>query len=124
MPMLVGEWGAYYENPAAVGAAQFAVRQFDLAGCGDLYWDYRGKCTSRRSYALLSGTLASRRANHAAPCAVNPPWQAVPPTLGGPAPRSSTKMVYDVHGVKGPESRVVHHRSELNTIAGFFRRIS
>ncbi|MGO8791490.1 MAG: glycoside hydrolase family 5 protein [Terriglobia bacterium] len=40
MPMLVGEWGAYYENPAAVGAAQFAVRQFDLAGCGDLYWDY------------------------------------------------------------------------------------
>jgi endoglycosylceramidase len=40
MPMLVGEWGAYYENPAAVAAAQFAVRQFDLVGCGDLYWDY------------------------------------------------------------------------------------
>lgn len=40
MPMLVGEWGAYYGNPAAAGAAQFVERQFDLLGCGDLYWDY------------------------------------------------------------------------------------
>ena len=41
MPMLVGEWGALYRNPAAVGAARFTVRQFDLLGCGDLYWAYR-----------------------------------------------------------------------------------
>jgi len=41
MPMLVGEWGAFYGNPAAAGAARFTVRQFDLLGCGDLYWAYR-----------------------------------------------------------------------------------
>jgi endoglycosylceramidase len=41
MPMLVGEWGAYYGNPAAAGAARFTLRQFDRLGCGDLYWAYR-----------------------------------------------------------------------------------
>jgi endoglycosylceramidase len=41
MPMLVGEWGAFYENPSAAGAARFIARQFDLLGCGDLYWDYQ-----------------------------------------------------------------------------------
>jgi endoglycosylceramidase len=41
MPMLVGEWGAFYGNPAAAGAARFTMRQFDLLGCGDLYWAYR-----------------------------------------------------------------------------------
>jgi endoglycosylceramidase len=41
MPMLVGEWGAYYENPAAAPAARFVVRQFDALGCGDIYWAYR-----------------------------------------------------------------------------------
>jgi len=41
MPMLVGEWGAFYGNPAAAGAARFTVGQFDLLGCGDLYWAYR-----------------------------------------------------------------------------------
>jgi endoglycosylceramidase len=41
MPMLVGEWGAYYENPAAAPAARFVVRQFDAVGCGDIYWAYR-----------------------------------------------------------------------------------
>ncbi|MGO8815375.1 MAG: glycoside hydrolase family 5 protein [Terriglobia bacterium] len=41
MPMLVGEWGAFYENPSAAGAAQFIAKQFDLLGCGDTYWDYQ-----------------------------------------------------------------------------------
>lgn len=41
MPMLVGEWGAYYENPAAAQAAAFVVQQFDILGCGDIYWAYR-----------------------------------------------------------------------------------
>jgi endoglycosylceramidase len=41
MPMLVGEWGAFYGNPAAAGTARFAVQQFDALGCGDLYWAYR-----------------------------------------------------------------------------------
>jgi endoglycosylceramidase len=41
MPMLVGEWGAYYENPTAGPAARFVVRQFEALGCGDIYWAYR-----------------------------------------------------------------------------------
>lgn len=41
MPMLVGEWGAFYENPSAASAARFISRQFDRLGCGDTYWDYQ-----------------------------------------------------------------------------------
>ena len=41
MPTLVGEWGAFYENPAAAPAARFVVRQFDALQCGDIYWAYR-----------------------------------------------------------------------------------
>ncbi len=40
MPMLVGEWGAYYLNAKAAAAARFAVQQFESLGCGDTYWDY------------------------------------------------------------------------------------
>ena len=40
MPMLVGEWGAFYEDSRAVGPAKFAVSQFDQLGCGDTYWSY------------------------------------------------------------------------------------
>jgi len=38
--MLVGEWGAYYEDGRAADAARFVIRQFDALGCGDTYWDY------------------------------------------------------------------------------------
>ncbi|MGA2609795.1 MAG: cellulase family glycosylhydrolase [Terriglobia bacterium] len=42
MPMLVGEWGAYYDFGAASATlARFAVQQFDALGCGDMYWAYR-----------------------------------------------------------------------------------
>jgi endoglycosylceramidase len=41
LPMLVGEWGAYYEDAACVAAARFVVRQLDALRCGDTYWDYR-----------------------------------------------------------------------------------
>ena len=41
MPMLVGEWGAYYEDAACVTPARFFVRQLDALQCGDTYWDYR-----------------------------------------------------------------------------------
>lgn len=41
LPMLVGEWGAYYGNPAAAEAARFTVRLFHELGCGSLYWAYR-----------------------------------------------------------------------------------
>jgi endoglycosylceramidase len=38
MPMLVGEWGAYYGNPQALGAAQVVCRQFERLLCSDTYW--------------------------------------------------------------------------------------
>ncbi len=41
MPMVVGEWGAYYGNPAAAASARFTMRQFEKIGCGDMYWAYR-----------------------------------------------------------------------------------
>jgi endoglycosylceramidase len=41
LPMLVGEWGAYYLDAKAVDAARFVVKQFDALGCGDTYWDYQ-----------------------------------------------------------------------------------
>jgi endoglycosylceramidase len=41
MPMLVGEWGAFYLNPAATIATRYIVRQFDNAECGDMFWAYR-----------------------------------------------------------------------------------
>lgn len=43
MPLLIGEWGAYYEDPNAAEAAKFVVRQFDKLQCGDTYWDYQRK---------------------------------------------------------------------------------
>lgn len=43
MPLLIGEWGAYYENPNAVEAAKFVVKQLDKLQCGDTYWDYQRK---------------------------------------------------------------------------------
>jgi len=41
LPMLAGEWGAYYLNSKAAEPARFAVKQFDALGCGDTYWDYQ-----------------------------------------------------------------------------------
>ena len=41
MPLLIGEWGAYYEDPSAVEAARFVVRQLDALQCSDTYWAYR-----------------------------------------------------------------------------------
>lgn len=38
MPMLVGEWGAYYGNARALAAAQVVCRQFERLLCGDTYW--------------------------------------------------------------------------------------
>ncbi len=40
MPMIVGEWGAYYGGAGTevVPAAWFVVRQFEKLLCGDTYW--------------------------------------------------------------------------------------
>lgn len=47
MPMLVGEWGAYYENQDCVEAARYVVQQFDAIGCGDTYWAYSRRLGSQ-----------------------------------------------------------------------------
>jgi endoglycosylceramidase len=41
MPLLIGEWGAYYEDASSAEAARFVVRQLDALQCGDTYWAYR-----------------------------------------------------------------------------------
>jgi len=43
MPMLVGEWGAYYLDQKAVEPARFIISQFDKYGCSDTYWSYEPK---------------------------------------------------------------------------------
>jgi endoglycosylceramidase len=41
MAVLVGEWGAYYLNPKAAGAAGEMKQRFAGAGFGDMFWAYR-----------------------------------------------------------------------------------
>lgn len=41
MPMLVGEWGAFYLNPAAAGATRTIREILDRAGCSEMFWAYR-----------------------------------------------------------------------------------
>lgn len=40
MPMLVGEWGAYYGDENCVSSARFVNQQFEKYLCGDTYWEY------------------------------------------------------------------------------------
>jgi endoglycosylceramidase len=41
MPMLVGEWGAFYAHgPEILPVAWDVVRVFERLGCSDTYWDY------------------------------------------------------------------------------------
>jgi endoglycosylceramidase len=73
MPMLVGEWGAYYGNANARPAAEFICRQFEQIGCGDLYWAMEPDLGKQamfpafcRPYPMvIAGTLRNYRANPA-----------------------------------------------------------
>ncbi|MBI2516329.1 MAG: cellulase family glycosylhydrolase [Opitutae bacterium] len=38
LPMLVGEWGAYYGDAKILPSAQYICRQFEQMLCGDTYW--------------------------------------------------------------------------------------
>lgn len=53
LPMLVGEWGAYYLDPKAADAARFVVQQFDAFSCGDTYWDYQRALAESPLLAVL-----------------------------------------------------------------------
>jgi endoglycosylceramidase len=43
MPLLIGEWGAFYLNGGAAETARFLISQFNRIRCGDMYWSYSRK---------------------------------------------------------------------------------
>ncbi len=72
MPMLVGEWGAYYGgNAAATPAAQFVCRQFERLLCSDTYWSLEEGFAQQpvlqalcRPYPMaIAGTVLAYEAN-------------------------------------------------------------
>lgn len=60
LPMLVGEWGAFYLNPDAARPARMIKDLFDRARCSEMFWAYRP------TLAQWSGLEALKRplANH------------------------------------------------------------
>lgn len=67
MPMMVGEWGAYYGNARALAAAQVVCRQFEQLLCGDTYWALEQDLDRQPAFQAIcrpypmqvSGTLVS-----------------------------------------------------------------
>lgn len=58
MPMLVGEWGAFYLNPAAGEPTRYIVQQFNKAGCSDIFWAYRRAMSTWVGLEALKGRSA------------------------------------------------------------------
>ena len=46
LPVLVGEWGAFYLNPAAAQATRDLKDRFSRAGFSDMFWAYRREMTT------------------------------------------------------------------------------
>lgn len=72
MPMLVGEWGAYYGGQEKMApAAQFVCRKFETLLCGDTYWSLERNFVQQpvlqaisRPYPLcVAGTILAYEAN-------------------------------------------------------------
>lgn len=61
MPVLLGEWGAYYEDPSAVGAARFVRQQIEKFRFGDIYWAYRRTLGESPLRQVLSGPSSDVR---------------------------------------------------------------
>ena len=57
MPMLVGEWGAFYLNPAAVGPTRSIKRLFDHADCSEMFWAYRPTLAQWQGLSALKTPL-------------------------------------------------------------------
>lgn len=53
LPMLVGEWGAYYGNADARPAAEFISREFEKLRCGDLYWALEPDLAQQKVFPAL-----------------------------------------------------------------------
>ncbi len=75
LPMLVGEWGAYYNSPDAAPAARFVSSQFEKHLASDTYWSYTKDLAKAaflpaiaRAYPMeVSGILTSYSADPEAP---------------------------------------------------------
>lgn len=50
MPMLIGEWGAYYGSGGAKDAAYVVKEMFEQLLCGDTYWSYEDRHMDRHSF--------------------------------------------------------------------------
>lgn len=69
MPVVSGEWGAFYSCTECEEAARLVAERFDRHGMGDLYWDYhRGLeelphfASIRRPYPVaVAGTITDRQ---------------------------------------------------------------
>jgi endoglycosylceramidase len=59
MPVLVGEWGAFYLNPAAVGQTRAIKHVFDRADCSEMFWAYRPTLVQWSGITVLKRTLES-----------------------------------------------------------------
>lgn len=74
MPMIIGEWGAYYGDANVLPSAQFICRQFERMLCGDTFWALERDLASQvvlkalcRPYPLaIVGQLRDYRADPAA----------------------------------------------------------
>ena len=58
MPMIVGEWGAYYLNPKAAIPDQQVLPIFHGISCGSTYWSY-----SRELAASPLGAVLQRKSS-------------------------------------------------------------
>ncbi|HNR36514.1 MAG TPA: cellulase family glycosylhydrolase [Candidatus Hydrogenedentes bacterium] len=72
MPMLLGEWGAFYGSPRVLPAARAVQRQIERTLCSDTYWDSHDKIdqtvyleTLERPYPMaVAGILCEYAFDH------------------------------------------------------------
>jgi endoglycosylceramidase len=67
LPVLVGEWGAYYLDAKAAEAARFVVQQFETLECGDTYWSYQPGLAESPLLAALRRSLGRARKRRRVP---------------------------------------------------------
>jgi endoglycosylceramidase len=53
IPMLIGEWGAFYLNPDAIRPTRAMKQLFDRADCSEMFWAYRPALTQWQGLEAL-----------------------------------------------------------------------
>jgi endoglycosylceramidase len=55
LPLLVGEWGAFYgANKEVVGVAAYSASMQEQLNCGDIYWDYSANLSKRAFFPYIN----------------------------------------------------------------------